>query len=258
MFGVVPKPIWSRMAPPDDLNRIALQTNCILLSNGSTRILIETGFGEKWSEKERGFYDLEKRTVLDALREEHVEPGEIDHIILTHLHFDHAGGLTHFHPQTHEPVSSFPRATIHVQRTEWDDAVANKSTMTRTYLRSHLEPVREQIHLVQGECEILPDSGIRAWPMPGHTWGQQAITFADAEGVVCFPGDVMPTVNHVGLAMSMGYDMEPYTNMLSKRTLLRRAADEHWRLILDHEAGPPVVRVQPDADRPDRWTLIHA
>jgi glyoxylase-like metal-dependent hydrolase (beta-lactamase superfamily II) len=150
-------------------------------------------------------------------------------------------------------ASSFPNATIHVQKTEWEDALANRSTMTRTYLRSHLDPVAHQINLIEGEGRIIP--GIDAWPMPGHTWGQQAVRFTDRDGVICFPGDVMPTANHIGLAFSMGYDMEPYTNMLSKRDLLTRAVSENWRLVIDHEPGNPVVRVSRDAERSDRFTL---
>jgi glyoxylase-like metal-dependent hydrolase (beta-lactamase superfamily II) len=255
MFGVVPKSIWSRFAPPDAHNRIALQTNCLLLDDGSTKALIETGFGGKWSDKERGFYDLERRTVADALREAGIDPAEIDHVIVTHLHFDHAAGLTAQESGSAEPMPVFPNAAVHVQKREWEDALANRSTMTRTYLRTHLDPVAGRVRLADGEAEILP--GIRVRPMPGHTWGQQAVRFADAGGIVCFPGDVMPTANHANLAFSMGYDMEPYTNMLSKRDLLERAAGEGWRLALDHEPDSQntVVRVARDAERPERFTL---
>jgi len=254
MFGVVPKSIWATLAPPDESNRIALQTNCLLLDDGQRKVLIETGYGSKWSDKERGFFNLEQRTILDALSEVAIAPDAIDHIILTHLHFDHAGGLTHL-DDAGQAVSSFPNATIHVQQREWDDALANTSTMTRTYLRNHLDPVREQIHCMNGEAEVLVNSGIVAWPMPGHTWGQQAVRFHDEHGVVCFAGDVLPTNNHVSAAFSMGYDMEPYTNMLSKHALLTQALNHQWRLVLDHEPGHPVVRVRENADRPGRFML---
>jgi glyoxylase-like metal-dependent hydrolase (beta-lactamase superfamily II) len=252
MFGVVPKTIWSKMAQPDDLNRIPLQTNCLLLARDSMRVLIETGFGDKWSDKERGFYDIERRTVVDALREINITPQAINHVIVTHLHFDHAGGLTTL-DTSGTAVPAFPNATVHVQAREWHDALANKSTMTRTYLRNHLDPVKHQIKLVDGEAEVLP--GITVWPMPGHTWGQQAIRFHDDRGVVCFPGDVLPTANHVGLPFSLAYDMEPYTSMLSKKALLGRANFESWRLALDHEPGNPVMTVHLDASRADRYEL---
>ena len=132
----------------------------------------------------------------------------------------------------------------------------NRSTMSRTYLRDHLDPVAEQVELIDGEREVLP--GITVWPMPGHTWGQQAVRFTDDRGVVCFPGDVMPTVHHVGAAFSMGYDMLPYDNMLSKQALLEQAEAENWRIVLDHESGHPVVTVGRDADRPGRFALSPA
>jgi glyoxylase-like metal-dependent hydrolase (beta-lactamase superfamily II) len=254
MFGVVPKALWSRLSPPDDVNRIDLQTNCLLLEDGSSKIIIETGYGGKWTDKDRAMFHMEPRTILDALREIEIEPGQIDHVLVTHLHFDHAGGLTHLDDSGH-PVSSFPNAAIHAQKTEWEDALANKSTMTKTYLRSHLDPIAEQVELADGEAEVAP--GVTVWPMVGHTWGQQAVRFADDSGIVCFPGDVMPTAAHVGLAFNMGYDMLPYTNMLSKKELLQRAESEGWRIVIDHEPGDPTVRAQSDPDRRGAFQLIH-
>src|SRR5258706_15757049 len=94
MFGVVPRTIWSKLTPPDDLNRILLQTNCLLLRRDGFNVLVEAGCGDKWSDRERGFYDIEKRTIVDALSEIGLLPEAITHVIVTHLHFDHAGGLT--------------------------------------------------------------------------------------------------------------------------------------------------------------------
>ncbi|HWB21002.1 MAG TPA: MBL fold metallo-hydrolase [Phycisphaerales bacterium] len=242
MFGVVPKTLWSRMAEADEQNRIGLQTNCLLLeSESGEKTLIETGFGGKWSEKERGFYALEKRTVEDALQEVGLRAEEIGQVIVTHLHFDHAGGLTKLNTAG-EVVRTFPNARVFVQKLEWEDALANKSTMTKTYLRNHLDPIAGCVELVDGEREILP--GVTVWPVPGHTWGQHAVRFEDEQGVVCFAGDVIPTANHVGLAFSIGYDMMPYENMLTKKKLLERAEREAWRLALDHEPGHAVMRVK--------------
>lgn len=252
MFGVVPKTIWEKVCPSDDLNRILLNTNCLLLDDGSTKVLIESGCGDKWSDKERGFYDIQRRTVLDALAEVGVAPEQINHVIVSHLHFDHAGGLTRLNDRG-EAVTTFPHAPVHVQRVEWDDALANKSTMTKTYLRSHLDPIAERVKLIDGEREILP--GISVAPVPGHTWGMHAIRFSDAQGIVCFAGDVIPTVHHVGLAFSIGYDMLPYQNMLTKKALLERAARENWRLALDHEPGHAVARVRPSEDKPGQFVF---
>lgn len=253
MFGVVPKTIWSRFVTADQNNRIPLNTNCLLLDNGQQTVLVETGCGDKWSDKERGFWDLERRTVVDALHEAGTQPEAIDLVVVTHLHFDHAAGLTRL-DDAGKPVPTFPNATVVAQQVEWDDALANKSTMSKTYLRSHLDPIEPCLRPVSGRHEIL--RGLSVWPMVGHTWGQQAVGFDDGRGMVCFPGDVMPTVNHAGPAFSLGYDMLPYENMRSKAALLEQAAAEGWRLVLDHEPGDPVVTVEPDRDRAGRFELV--
>jgi glyoxylase-like metal-dependent hydrolase (beta-lactamase superfamily II) len=246
MFGVIPKTIWSRFVESDANNRIGLQTNCLLLDNGRKKVLVETGYGDKWTPKERGHWDLEDRTVVDALREAGCEPDQIELVVVSHLHFDHAAALTR-NDAGGNPVPTFPNAVVVAQRQEWEDALANKSTMHKTYLRSHLDPIAEAMRPADGEQELEP--GLSVMPMPGHTWGQHAVRFDDGDGIVCFPGDVMPTVHHVGPAYSMGYDMLPYVNMKSKAQLLDRAHREGWRLVLDHEPGNPVVRVAADPDR---------
>ena len=253
MFGVVPKALWSRRSQPDAENRIPLQTNCLLLEAAGRRLLIETGYGDKWDAEGRAMYAMQPRSVLDALAEVGVAPESIDAVLVTHLHFDHAGGLTRLGPED-RPVPAFPNAEIIVQRGEWEDALANRSTMGRTYLRSHLDPVADQVRLIEGEAEVLP--GIVVWPMVGHTWGQQAVRYEDGHGVVCFPGDVMPTIEHAGLAWNMAYDMLPYTNMQSKQALLERALAEGWRIVIDHEPGWPVVRVAERPDRPGQLQLL--
>ena len=253
MFGIVPKILWSRLMRPDEQNRIQLQTNCLLLDNGAHKVLIETGYGGKWDAKDRKMFHLEPRTVLDALQEAGVAPAEIDLVIVTHLHFDHAGGLTHIGDDG-QPISSFPNASVVSQCTEWADALANRSTMRKSYLPSHLEPVADQMRLLDGEEEILP--GLLVRPNPGHTWGHQAVQFRDGEGTVCFPGDLMPTAHHVGLAYNMAYDVLPHTNSRTKVELLERAAREDWRLVIDHEPGDPVVRVRRGGNRPDQFILV--
>ena len=248
MFGVVPRAIWSRLVAPDDDNCIPLQTNCLLLELDGSRVLVETGNGNKWSAKERAIYGIEDRTVETALGEVGVSPAQIDLVIVTHLHFDHAGGLTRLGPNG-ELDLTFPNAEIIVQQQEWDDALARRSTMNGTYLASHLDPIADRVRPVNGEAMIT--DGLRVMPTPGHTWGHQAVLFEDADGTICFPGDLMPTRNHVGRSWSMGYDMLPYDTLLTKETVLARAADERWRLILDHEPGEPVVVV--DRDESKAW-----
>ena len=254
MFGLIPKPIWTRFVQPDEKNRIPLQQNCLLLEKDGKLVLIECGIGDKFPKKLRDIYCQEDRTVVDALREIDCDPKDISTVIVTHLHFDHAGGLTRWGADGETPELNFPNAEVVAQQVEWDDALANKSTMHKTYLREHLDPIRERVRLVEGETGIL--DGIAAIPTPGHTWGQHGVAFEAADGgTVCFPGDVMPTANHAGLTFNLAYDVEPYTNMGSKKELLTRASEGGWRLALDHEPGNPIVRVAPSTDKPGQFEL---
>jgi glyoxylase-like metal-dependent hydrolase (beta-lactamase superfamily II) len=284
MFGLVPRMVWSRAVAPDERGRIPVQHNCLLLERsgdgpGPKLVLIETGTGDKLDPKSRDIFALENRSILDALHEAGCRPEDISAAIVSHLHFDHAGGLTRLArtgetPDWTGPGSAgehgvkltFPNATIHAQEREWNDALANRSVMTRTYFRDHLEPIRGQLRTIdsprpfpfgftpdRGEAprlavadrasEILP--GIEVFLVPGHTWGQQAVKFVDTKGrTVVFVPDVMPTVQHLGAAYSLGYDVEPYTSMISRGWLLAAASDENWLLVLDHEPGNPCQRVR--------------
>ncbi len=253
MFGIIPRVLWQRLALPDDLNRIRLQTNCLLLDDGQRKVLIETGYGNKFDAKNRGIFALEDRWIGQALEEAGVDRGDIDAVVVTHLHFDHAGGLTFAPAPGADLQPTLPNAKVYVQKTEWEDALANKSTMTRTYLRENLEPVADRVVLLEGACEAL--AGIRVMPTPGHTWGQQGIIFEDAEGTVIFPGDVMPTASHVGAAYNMAYDVLPYENVFTKRRLLEQCAAKGWRLVIDHEPGEAVRRVIPSAERRGQFDL---
>lgn len=289
MFGLIPRAVWSRSVPVDEKNRMTLQHNCLLLERvgsgaGPRLVLLEAGTGDKLDDKSREIFALERRSIVDALREAGHEPGEVEAVVVSHLHFDHAGGLTRLckpgeAPDWTGPASSFaaarpdhgvkrtfPRAKVIVQRREWDDARANRSVMTRTYFADHLGPIEGAVTLVDSplpfaagavverdgkpglpqaarETEVLP--GVFVFLAPGHTWGQQATRFVREDGrSVVFVPDVMPTAWHAGAAYSLGYDVEPYTSMVSRTWLLETAAAEGWVLMLDHEPGWPFFTVK--------------
>lgn len=260
MFGIIPRPVWMKWFPSsgpgaiDENHRIPLQCNCLLLeSHGpgpKQLVVIEVGIGDKFPAKERALYRQEDRAVHDALHEVGCDPKDVSHVICTHLHFDHAGGLTRRASPTagpdDAPVLVFPSAKVISQKREWEDALANKSTMHKTYLRNHLTPeVAERVVLVEGEREVLP--GITVWPIPGHTWGQQGVRFTATDGrTMVFVPDVMPTALHARPTTNMAYDVESYTSMMQRIALLERAADEGWVLVLDHEHGHPVFTVRRD------------
>ncbi len=229
-------------------------------------MVIETGSGNKFDAKMRSQFGLTDRSIIDAVEETGRPCEEVNHVIVSHLHFDHAGGLTRLDAGPLRPT--FPNSDVIVQRTELEDALATRAVMTRTYLRDHLDPIRERMRAVESpapfprgyrpardelppgdlafrETEVLP--GIRVFLVPGHTWGQQAVRFTDTHGqVVVFCPDVMPTVNHVGSAYNMAYDVEPFTSTVSRHWFLEEAVRQNWLLVLDHEPHTPVVRVRRD------------
>lgn len=252
MFGIIPKALWSRWVQPDAENRIGLATNCLLLQDGSRNVLVETGCGDKWSDRERAQFAMERRTVVDALAEIGVAVDRIDAVIVTHLHFDHAAGLTRIDGA--RTVPTFPNAEVLVQRQEWLDACANRSTMSKTYFPSTVEPIADRVRLLDGDGEPLP--GIRVEPLPGHTWGMQGVRFHDVHGEVAFPGDLIPTRLHAHPSVTLGYDVLPYESMTRRRAFLERAEAEGTRLVLDHEPGTPLVRVARDPGDPARRTLV--
>jgi len=254
MMGIIPRAVWSRSIETDDLNRVALQQNAVLLERDGKKIVIETGIGDKFGEKERGIYALEERTIADAVAEAGWDVADVDAVILTHLHFDHAGGLTRF-DEDGQAVLTFPNAEIICQQREWDDAIANRSTMHKTYLKNHLtEEVAQKLRLIEGESEVF--EGITVRPVPGHTWGQQSVTWVDQEGrTVVFVPDVMPTKHHASPSVCMSYDVESWTSQQERIKLLKQASEHQWVLVLVHDADDAIYTVQTDPDRPGRYTL---
>ncbi len=282
MFGIVPKVLWAKAMPPDDRNRIRLQSNSLLLERDGRIVVVEVGNGDKFGQKERDIYAMEDRSILDALHEADCRPEDVDTVIVTHLHFDHAGGLTRLprEGEPERPILAFPNARIVVQHQEWDDALSNRSTMTRTYLRDHLtSEVAERLELADSKAPIAwggegkaPDAapagtgtffdyvevlpGVDVFRVPGHTWGQQAVRVRGADGqTIVFTPDVMPTVHHASGPYSMAYDVEPYVSGLMRAKYLEAAAAEGWTLAIDHEPDTPLVRVEPNLDRPGSWML---
>lgn len=248
MFGIIPKAVWSRKTASDEQNRIALGCNCLLVEwegSGGRRAIIETGHGAKYGEKERGIFAIDAgRWLLPELAGAGVDAASISDVIVTHLHFDHAGGLTQLREGVIE--RTFPKAAVHVQRREYEDARANFGIMTMTYREENFGAVDagDAWRLHDGPVEPIP--GVRLIPTPGHTRGHQSILVQGRERGVLFLGDVMPTREHVGAAYNMGYDLLPLENREAKRRMLSEAAEREWLVVLDHEPVSPVVRVRPE------------
>lgn len=254
MFGIIPKPLWSRRVEVDEANRMPLAMTCFLVESDGKRVLIETGAGpsQKYGEKERSIFRLSDHWIGDSLSTIGIERESIDIVILTHLHFDHAGGGTMPDGRGGHEVT-FPRAKYVVQRGEWEDAVAGYAVMSGTYREENLAPLEKAgvLSLVDGEAEIVP--GISVQPLPGHTRHQQGVVFTSGGRRVVMPADLMPTSAHVGLRYNMGYDLLPYQNMINKGQLLRDVSAGDCHLLLGQDPNDVYWRVT--REHGDRYTL---
>jgi len=237
MFGIIPKPLWSKLVQVDAFNRIPLATTCFLTETAGKKILVETGTGPaaKYDDKEQGFFSFSPYWIVNSLEAIGVGREEIDLVILTHLHFDHAGGGTIADGRGgYGPT--FPRAKYVVQRGEWEDAVTGHAVMSGTYRPQNLAPleVAGVLSLIgNAPAEICP--GITVRPMPGHTRHQQAVIFESGGKRAILPGDLMPTAAHAGLRYNMAYDLLPFENMVNKKALLEELAGKGDLLFIGQD-----------------------
>lgn len=254
MFGIIPKPIWSKLVECDEANRIPLATSCFYVEVGGKRLIVETGCGHatKFDAKEHGFFDFSKHWLADSLAAAGIERESIDFVILTHLHFDHAGGGT-MPGENGEFEPTFPRAKYVVQRGEWADAVSGHAVMTGTYRNANLAPLEAAgvLSFIEGDEEIVP--GVRVRQFPGHTRHQQGVIFESGGIRAILPADLMPTSAHVGLRFNMAYDLLPFENMLNKERLLSEAQQPNTTLLLGQD--PTAVQWRVVRDERGRLSL---
>ena len=238
MFGVVPKVLWNRLEPADEKNRILLGLNCLLLQSDAGKILIDTGIGDKFSEKLSRIYGINREQhLLDQLRAKGILPAEITAVIMTHMHFDHIGWNTCYN-EYRKLVSTFPNASYYVQRGEFEAANNPDPRSIASYLRENWQPVVDagQLHLLDGPGEIVPD--IFSVVVGGHTKNNTIIKIDTGDEIVVFPGDFIPTPSHLKTPYVMGYDLYPAETMAAKPKFLQQAAQEKWLLIFEHSAEP--------------------
>jgi len=242
MFGVVPKPLWEKKIPADARNRIPMGMRCLLIEHESGLVLLDTGAGNKETQKFLDIYGIEndgrgQRTMLEAaIVAAGFRPDDISLVINTHLHFDHAGGNTTV-AEDGRVVSAFPNARFVVQAGEAHYAMHTNERTAASYFPRNWEPIRElgRLDLVEGATEIV--KGIRTLPTPGHTPHHQSILVDGGDEMACYLGDVIPTHIHLPLPWIMGYDVEPLRTLESKRALLSSALAERWLLIFEHDAA---------------------
>ncbi|MEO0185787.1 MAG: four helix bundle protein, partial [candidate division WOR-3 bacterium] len=273
MFGVVPKVLWSKIVQPDELNRVEIPLNCLLVRTGDTNILIDTGIGNKLDEKFLEIYSVKQEKNLDSeLRRLGLQPEDIDYVVNTHLHFDHCGwntisfssvrlnsngGIGHEvgsdKDRSGTAMPGFPNAKYVIQKQEWYDATHPNERTRASYFKENFIPLKEYglLLLVEGEYEIVP--GIKVINTIGHTKGHQSVLIESEGKKAIYWGDFMPTSAHIKLPYHTSFDLYPMDLLELKKKYLRKVIDEHWLMIFEHdpnvvfaylveEGGKPVLK----------------
>lgn len=250
LYGVVPRVLWERKTPADEKNRIPQQTNCVLAQMDSRNVLIDTGYGSKLPEKQRKNLSSEPGDPLVRnLAEVGLSPEDIDMVVFSHLHFDHAGGATKIN-DAGEVVPAFPNAEYVAQRREWVIATSELPELRGAYPQENLWPLHAsgQLRLIDGNVEIL--SGLRAIVTGGHTEGHQALVFESGDETAVFLGDICGTRAHLPVLWCMAYDTNLLQTRRIKADLLGEIADSNWLALLDHDPEYAAIRLNRD-DRAD-------
>jgi glyoxylase-like metal-dependent hydrolase (beta-lactamase superfamily II) len=243
MFGVVPRPLWEKKSPPDNRNRIRLAANSLLVRTQNKNILIETGNGTKWTAKLRDIYGIQEGDpLIDNLAAKGVHPDQIDLVINSHLHFDHAGGNTKF--ENDKGVPTFPNAKYIVQAAEIAHATNPTERDRASYFEENFLPMQQsgQWHALAGDSEIV--SGISAVGIPGHNADIQAIKLTGGGKTVFFVADLFPTRHHLSLPWIMAYDLYPLQTLETKRKWLQTIVQENWIVVFGHDPDIPAATLQ--------------
>ncbi|MDQ3871169.1 MAG: MBL fold metallo-hydrolase [Chloroflexota bacterium] len=246
VFGPVPRTMWQRLVE-DELNPDATLTqalNCLLVETPSGRVLVETGIGERMDERRRAQRQVEGDSILPALRAAGFEPQTVDLVALSHLHFDHAGGLLRA-----DGERAFPRARIVTQRVEWEFALGDNPRLQASYEQEELrlaEPFARR-EAVEGSAEVMP--GVEVIQTGGHSGGHQAVAVHGAGRTVGFFGDLCMRPWSAQPRWVPSFDDFPLTSVEVKASLFRRALEENWTIVLSHEPRRPVGRFAADRDR---------
>jgi glyoxylase-like metal-dependent hydrolase (beta-lactamase superfamily II) len=239
VFGVVPKVVWERYKPADERNLVEMACVGMIVRQNGKVILCETGIGTKLDEKRARQVELrEPEGALVALKQLGIRPEEVDVVLSTHLHWDHAGGYTRRSEGGRVEVT-FPRAKHFVQRSEWDFALDSDPRSKAAYLAEDFVPVADAglVEFVDGDAEVLP--GVELRLTGGHTPGNQVVIFRAGDMAAAMTGDLIGTRPHLRRAWNSGGDLDVVRALREKGRLLDEAAARRWLLVLGHETEQP-------------------
>lgn len=230
MFGSVPKNLWSKLIDSDNENCILLSARGLLLEGNSKKILVDVGMGDKWDEKSRKIFGINNQDPKNL----GFNSDEITDVILTHLHFDHAGGISKYNSDRSSLIPTFPNATVWIQRSNLERAKNPSLREKASYLKDNWCVLTDNnTRLLDGTSEILP--GIIGHEIFGHTMGQQWIEISGVDNLYFFTTDLIPTSRHLPLPYHMGYDLCAETVMIEKEAMLQYAIEKDAVLIFQHD-----------------------
>jgi glyoxylase-like metal-dependent hydrolase (beta-lactamase superfamily II) len=236
MFGVIPKTIWNRTNPADELNRIILAMRLLLIKYQDRIIITDCGVGNKLDQKLSSIYNVDhsKFDLQSGLKKAGLAAGQITDVILTHLHFDHAGGTTYYNPRG-ELKLTFPNAMHHLQKKHWSWALNPTEKDKASFMIENYMPVKDnkKLNLIDGPGELFP--GLELMIFNGHTPALQTIKISDGQKTLFYCADLFPTASHIPLPYIMGYDVEPLITLSEKKKFLPAIADEQWILFFEHD-----------------------
>ncbi len=249
MFGVVPKPLWSRKIQADDRNRIPLIARPMLVRTDDRIILVDTGIGDKWSDKERDIYGIEPVNggLPAALEHRNIQRTDVTDVVLTHLHFDHAGGTTYY-DESDDLQLTFPNATHHVQKDNLEWARNPTERDKASYREIDFAPLigDDRLHLLDGDTELFPT--VETIRVDGHTEGLQMVRVNGSSETVLYPTDLIPTAAHLELPYVMGYDLWPLTTLEQKKKVLPSVVENETRIAFEHDRKHTVHTLKKEDD----------
>jgi glyoxylase-like metal-dependent hydrolase (beta-lactamase superfamily II) len=243
-FGVVPKTMWEKKVRADEKNRVATGLNSLLV-RGDQTVLIETGIGNKLSEKMRKIYG-QPAQLLDNLAAAGVAPDDIDIVINTHLHFDHCGWNTI--RENGRVVTTFPKAKYFVQEGEWQHARSGFERDRISYISENYDPLIEtgRMHLLKGDQQIVPGISVRVFP--GHTAFMQAVIIESGGRKACYISDLIPTSAHIEITWGMSFDLFPVDTIASRKKYYAESIPEKWLTVFTHDPQIPWAYIERDPE----------
>ena len=245
MFGVVPKIIWQKTNPADARNLIDMSMRCMLIEDGKRLILIDTGLGSKQSDKFFGYYHLFGNFSLESsLAKRGFHRDDITDVFLTHLHFDHCGGVIEWNSQKNLLQPAFKNAKFWSNDNHWKWASEPNPREKASFLKENINPIRESGQLNFITNNSLEQIGFNVLFMDGHTEKQMLPKLSYQGKTIVFMADLLPTIGHIPLPYVMGYDTRPLLTIKEKAIFLKEAADNNYYLFLEHDAYNEICTVQ--------------